>query len=477
MRMKPVPLIAALVAATSMMTACLNNDYEISYSSESSITGFSIGTLYIDKMGTDENGDDSAYIDTITFSDYYFTIDQSTRTIENKDSFPVGTYTDKVVTSITYDSGSGILFYRPNGSSSDTIWTSTDSIDFTEPLEFRVYLYNGLIGSPYTIKLNVHQVEPDTITWKDIDITFNEGNLTKQKALYAEGCLYVFGEDGSGNPVIEYTDISDEDPDGWTSIDVSGTTVKPYSAISWNGLIYFLNESGELQTLDPYDNSIASVQGITETFSQLIGADDTKEMLYAITDNDTVGCLTADGIWTSDGSQPENLASISSQRISSYTEALSYNQNITRTTILCNNPGTCEPDSAAVVYQRLSNEDEWLEVLQNEPMPDLENVVMMYYDEQLYAFGGPSSYSSSAIKDAFYGFYISGDLGLAWLLATECLYFPEDFANRYTGNEGNFSAASSPEIGTSKGNFIWIIWEDGNISRGRINRLGFDSKW
>ncbi len=476
--MKLVPLIAAFAAATSVITSCLNNnDYEISYSSESSITGFSIGTLYIDKVGTDQNGDDSAYIDTITFSNYYFTIDQSTRTIENKDSFPVGTYTDKVTTSITYDSGSGLLFYRPNGSSSDTLWTSTDSIDFTEPLEFRVYLYNGLIGSPYTIKLNVHQVEPDTITWKDFSLTFNSGNLTYQKALYANGCIYVFGKDESGNAAIEYTEISDENPDRWTSIEMSETTLKPYSAISWNGEIYFLNESGELQMLDTYDNSITSVEGVTETFAQLIGGDDTKEILYAITDDNIVGNLSADGIWTSDDSQPENLADIVSQRISSYSEALSYNQNITRMTILCNNPGSNTPDSAAVVYQRMSSEDEWLEVIQNQPMPNMENIVMVHYDDQLYAFGGPSTYSGSIAQDAFYAFYNSADYGLAWLETTECMYFPEDFASRYTGNEGNFSAASSPEIGTSKGNFIWIIWENGNISRGRINRLGFDSKW
>ena len=33
------------------------------------------------------------------------------------------------------------------------------------------------------------------------------------------------------------------------------------------------------------------------------------------------------------------------------------------------------------------------------------------------------------------------------------------------------------ENGTSRGNFIWIVWEDGSISRGRINRLGFTPKW
>lgn len=156
MKIKFLPLIVVFFAATSIMTSCLDNDVEqMTYTSETSITGFSLGTLNIDRVGKDKNGEDSAYTDTLNCSKYPFTINQMTREIENKDSLPYGTHIDKVITNITYDAG--ILVYRPKGADKDTIWTSTDSIDFSEcittPVEFKVYAYSGAIGKAYRVKL------------------------------------------------------------------------------------------------------------------------------------------------------------------------------------------------------------------------------------------------------------------------------------------------------------------------------------
>ena len=101
------------------MTSCLDNDVEqITYTSETSITGFSLGTLNIDRIGKDKNGLDSPYVDTLDCSNYPFTINQLTREIENKDSLPYGTHIDKVITNVTYDAG--ILVYKPKGAEKDT---------------------------------------------------------------------------------------------------------------------------------------------------------------------------------------------------------------------------------------------------------------------------------------------------------------------------------------------------------------------
>lgn len=57
MKIKFLPLIAVLFAATSIMTSCLDNDVEqITYTSETSITGFSLGTLHIDRVGKIRTG-------------------------------------------------------------------------------------------------------------------------------------------------------------------------------------------------------------------------------------------------------------------------------------------------------------------------------------------------------------------------------------------------------------------------------------
>lgn len=483
MKIKFLPLIAVLFAATSIMTSCLDNDVEqITYTSETSITGFSLGTLHIDRVGKDKNGLDSPYVDTLDCSNYPFTIDQINRTITNKDSLPVGTYIDKVITSITYDAG--MLAYKPKGSERDTIWTSTDSIDFTDPVEFKVYAYSGVEGKPYTITINVHKQEPDTISWKKFDTQlFNAGNLSEQKAVYANGKVYVFGKNGNGTH-IEYSDVSNDNPRSWVPVASTPANIDTYSATVCAGYIYFLaGTDKQLYKLDANSNEITSVG--TETFEMLIGGNDIKSELYAVKGGKSG--IYKENTWTEDA-DPFTLFPAGKPFFSNTTTA-SYNSNITSTVALCYNQGTTANDTTALVFNRMSSENKWEERIQNLPLPNLENVTMIYYDGKLYAFGGGSK--KPEVKP-FSQFYCSTDNGLCWRPVTECMAFPAEvpdpekpnkeyinFPNLYDTHHGNYSCAVTPKLEneTYRGNFIWIVWEDGSICRGRINRLGFTPKW
>lgn len=480
MKIKFLPLIAVFFAATSIMTSCLDNDVDqITYTSETSITGFSLGTLHIDRVGKDKDGKDSAYVDTLNFSDYPFTINQLTREIENKDSLPYGTHIDKVITSVTYDAG--ILVYKPKGAEKDTLWTSTDSIDFSgdtysmstiTPIEFKVYAYSGAIGQAYKVKINVHQQVPDTIAWKKFDNSFSNGNLSKQKAVYANGKVYVFGKNGN-NTHIEYSDVSDDNPDSWTPVTINITDVDTYSATAWAGNIYFLagaTNDKQLYKLSVTTNEIELVS--TETFEMLIGGNDIKSELYTVKGGKSG--IYKENTWTEDA-DPFTLFPTGKPFFSNTTTA-SYNSNITSTVALCYNQGTTANDTTALVFNRMSSENKWEERIQNLPLPNLENVTMIYYDGKLYAFGGESK--KPEVKP-FSQFYCSTDNGLCWRPVTECMAFPSEFSELYTAHNKNYSCAVTPKLesGTSRGNFIWIVWEDGSISRGRINRLGFTPKW
>ena len=478
MKIKFLPLIAVFFAATSIMTSCLDNDVDqITYTSETSITGFSLGTLHIDRVGKDQNGEDSAYVDTLNCSDYPFTINQLTREIENKDSLPYGTHIDKVITSITYDAGA--LAYRPKGADTDTLWTSTDSIDFSgdtysmstiTPIEFKVYAYSGAIGQAYKVKVNVHQQIPDTIAWKKFDNSFSNGNLSKQKAVYANGKVYVFGKNGN-NTHIEYSDVSDDNPDSWTPVTINITDVDTYSATAWAGNIYFLagaTNDKQLYKLSVITNEIELVS--TETFEMLIGGNDIKSELYAVKGGKSG--IYKENTWTEDADPFTQFPA--GKPFFSNTTTASYNSNITSTVALCYNQGTTANDTTALVFNRMSSDNKWEERIQNLPLPNLENVTMIYYDGKLYAFGG----GYKEIKP-FSQFYCSTDNGLCWRPVTECMAFPSEFGTLYTTHHSNYSCAVTPKLenGTSRGNFIWIVWEDGSISRGRINRLGFTPKW
>lgn len=480
MKIKFLPLLAVFFAATSIMTSCLDNDVEqITYTSETSITGFSLGTLHIDRVGKDKNGEDSAYVDTLDCSNYPFTIDQINRIITNKDSLPVGTYIDKVITNITYDAG--VLAYKPKGSDNDTIWTSTDSIDFTEPVEFKVYAYSGVEGKPYKVTINVHQQEPDTISWKKFDNNpFSAGNLlSEQKAVYANEKVYVFGKKNDETTCIEYTKVINvsgenglkDNPTSWTPIENLPLNIDTYSATVCAGNIYFLAETNkQLYKLDANSNKITSVG--TETFEMLIGANEIKSELYAVKGGKSG--IYKENTWTEDA-DPFTLFPTGKPFFSNTTTA-SYNSNITSTVALCYNQGTTANDTTALVFNRMSSDNKWETRMQNLPLPNLKNVTMIYYDGKLYAFGGESV--KPEVKP-FSQFYCSTDNGLCWRPVTECMAFPAEFSTLYTTHHGNYSCAVTPKLenGTSRGNFIWIVWEDGSISRGRINRLGFTPKW
>lgn len=478
MKIKFLPLIAVLFAATSIMTSCLDNDVEqITYTSETSITGFSLGTLNIDRIGKDQNGEDSAYVDTLNCSDYPFTINQLTREIENKDSLPYGTHIDKVITSITYDAGA--LAYRPKGADTDTLWTSTDSIDFSgdtykmstiTPIEFKVYAYSGAIGQAYKVKVNVHQQIPDTIAWKKFDNSFSNGDLSKQKAVYANGKVYVFGENGRTH--IEYSDVSDDNPKPWVKItDNVPADIDTYSATACAGYIYFLaGTNKQLYKLDVNSNEITSVGA--ETFEMLIGGNDIKSELYVVKGGKSG--IYKENTWTEDANS-FTLFPVGKPFFSNTTTA-SYNSNVTTTVALCYNQGTTANDTTALVFNRMSSDSKWETRMQNLPLPNLKNVTMIYYDGKLYAFGGESV--KPEVKP-FSQFYCSTDNGLCWRPVTECMAFPAEFSELYTAHSKNYSCAVTPKLEseTSRGNFIWIVWEDGSICRGRINRLGFTPKW
>lgn len=483
MKIKFLPLIAVLFAATSIMTSCLDNDVEqITYTSETSITGFSLGTLNINRIGKDKNGLDSHYVDTLDCSNYPFTIDQINRIITNKDSLPVGTYIDKVITNITYDAG--VLAYKPKGSDHDTIWTSTDSIDFTEPVEFKVYAYSGVEGKPYKVTINVHQQEPDTISWKKFDNSFSAGSLSEQKAVYANGKVYVFGKNGNGTH-IEYSDVANDNPSPWVPVtDNIPSNIDTYSATAWAGNIYFLARGTNDKQLYKLNVTTDKIEPVgTETFEMLIGGNDIKSELYVVKDGESG--IYKESPWTKDTDPFTQFKA--GQPFFSNTTTASYNSNITTTVALCYNQGNTANDTTALVFNRISSDNKWEERMQNLPLPNLENVTMIYYDGKLYAFGG----GYGEIKP-FSQFYCSTDNGLCWRPVTECMAFPAEvpdtenpnreyinFPDLYDTHHGNYSCAVTPKLEneTYRGNFIWIVWEDGSICRGRINRLGFTPKW
>ncbi|MDH6306086.1 hypothetical protein M2459_002770 [Parabacteroides sp. PF5-5] len=96
-----------------------------------------------------------------------FTIDQLNGKIFNLDSLPYGTEIEKVSCKLTYVTGVlGTEVTMEVVPDSSFYWNGSDSLDFSKPVKFKTYAYDGVTTKTYTAWVNIHQVDPDSMVWE-----------------------------------------------------------------------------------------------------------------------------------------------------------------------------------------------------------------------------------------------------------------------------------------------------------------------
>ena len=461
MKIRILPsLVAGIMTATFFLSSCLGNDYEeIEYPSTSSITSFSIGTLHQTFYVKSSEGEDSVYTDTISYADVPFTIDQINRKIYNKDSLPKDVDITRVVASISADYAA--VYYVKNNK--DTIWTTADSLDFSKPVTFKVMTFNPTLnqfdfGASYEVSVNVHKLNPDSLVWKHFENNKFANNIvyTKQKAVYTNESLYVFGETADGSVKANKTSVERGNISSWNEITLpAGTNI--YSATAFNNNVYFV-ANGELYFLENQITKVGNSTGLTN----LITVSNGKLLAYKGNENKVV---TID----SEGNELTESNFVNGNdlngRMSAISMPSSHNKDLWRTIVMTNNIGTSEADSTATVFSYISNDTEWVKYQPNNPTtcPNQGNISMITYDGKIYAFGEDFDY-----------FYTSNDNGLNWNQETGYMVFPSENKNgidKLTTYRGNGSYSAVVEENGNKGSFIWFIWEDGSATRALLNRL------
>ena len=160
MKIKFLSFIASFFMVSFVITSCLDDDNNIEYSPDATIHAFAL--------------------DTAGLGSYKFTIDQLSREIYNEDSLPVhaDTIIDKILIK-TLTTASGVVTMKDK-SGNDSVININDSIDLREDLTIKVWSTEALAGiSPnqtkeYTIKVRVHQHDPDSLRWKYINEIDNQ---------------------------------------------------------------------------------------------------------------------------------------------------------------------------------------------------------------------------------------------------------------------------------------------------------------
>lgn len=467
MKIRILPaLVAGVMATTAFLSSCLKSNYaEIDYPVESSIKAFSIGTLRQTIYGKDSEGNDSIYTDTISYAHVPFTIDQINRQIYNKDSLPKEVDVTRVLASISADNAS--IWYK-NKYDRDSLWTSADSLDFTNEVTFKVLAYselqnNFVFGKPYTVKVNVHKLNPDSLVWKHFgDKKFAEGvTFTEQKAVYMNEDLYVFGKTGNSVKVFK-AHVLRGNIDGWEEIIPTNTqNINIYSATAFNNDIYYVADAnGKLYNLLNNPGQVGSLEGLSNLISVSNG---NRNLLAYNKTNNKVITINANGEAVTDGESSFVKDNTLPERFSAISTKSTHNSTIWRTVVMANNP--IETGTTANVFSYISSDKVWTKFQPNNPTtcPNQGNISMISYDGKLFAYGEDFDY-----------FYSSTDNGLNWKKEEDYMIFPTENKNGIDKlttyrNEGSYSTVV--EDNGNKGSFIWFIWKDGTATRTCLNRL------
>ena len=398
----------------------------------------------------------------VTFSavDYEMTINQRTNNIENRDSLPYGSQLSRVIATIHFDGST--LAYREKGSNSEwTSYNATDSLDLTKPLELFLTSNDNQSSRIYTLKVNVHQQEGDSLFWKQCDNNVAElTDMTDMKAFVLNNKLFVLGQKASGITLAERS--STEAEGEWTETPVTDlpATTDIQTLRQYEDMLYLSTNDGSI--FSSADAKGWRQEGSTYS-APLKLVEKTEKYYYAISEGKILRSADAT-TW-----EEETLDTDATMLPTTDIRALSVEQaNGNNRIILVGQSGNSDN---AVVWNKMWNDSEQEENAEwvyfpithdnNIPCPRLEYLNLLSYDGKCIAFGGASIDNS---KKALETMYVSQDYGITWRPDKE-----HRMPVELKGIEGCITSTVDENY------FIWII-TNAQVWRGRLNRLGFEQQ-
>ena len=167
-----------LVISILMLSSCLkDNEVNTVYYEDTALSSFSLGTLKCTVHTKSSTGEDSTYTANVVGSSFAFSIDQQRGLVYNLDSLPQNTDVSRAICTATVKNAGSILInlHTKDGQrDSLVLYSSTDSIDFSKPVEFRVYNQSGSSFRKYMVEVRVHQQNGDDFHWSQASLTDDE---------------------------------------------------------------------------------------------------------------------------------------------------------------------------------------------------------------------------------------------------------------------------------------------------------------
>lgn len=455
---KGLILLYSLVCTLFIFSSC-SDDEETVLSNDCYMSSFSLGNIKRLVHITTAAGNDSSYYVTYNGSYYTMVIDQRNNTICNTDSLPVESKTDAILVTAA---SSGTIIYRYSNESGENwlSYSSSDSIDFTRPLIFRVVSADGTATRDYTIKLNVHKQDGETFTWNEMSNNAEWNNANQIKSIIRNEKIYVYAQNGTQTSLYS-SDLTDGK--NWTAIQTNNCENAILSSLtSFKDKLYMSCTDGSIITSADGSNWTTCT---TAADVSLLTAN--NRSIYGLRNGQIV--RSSDVLSWTDETLDDNADKLPTQDIA----AIAYTQEngIERVLMLgSRNPSVFNEDTAAVVWSKsispyLEEGNKWAyfpwSVYNSNICPQLKSLNLVEYNHNLLALGGSSLNGTHQALD---NLYVSYDNGISWETNTtyalpESLKNTSELITAVTDNEYN----------------LWIF-AGSKIWKGRLNKLSFNNK-
>lgn len=352
-------LILFLVACLCL-SACSGSD-DVTYgegSSDCYISAFTLGQLRRTVHTTSSTGQDSTYMISFSGSLYPTVIDQRQQTITNAEPLPMNTRVSAVVVTVT---AQGTVVYAPTPITETTEWkayATTDSIDFTTPVAFRVYANDGKgTYRQYTASLNLRQEEAGSFAWHQETTLSELAGRTQVKLLNFNEQLVVFSTDADGRLHCN--------GQPWADLSCTGAEGCELNTLQvFDEQLWMTTQEGALLTSVDGIDWIVVPQGVDRPLHLLAA---TELALYACTPTTEEGTSWRH-LYSIDGTEWYPIGMEASERFTACLASVSYMQDNGNVRILMAAPPTEAADTTLYVWSLLEMlDDAWISFT-NQPL-------------------------------------------------------------------------------------------------------------
>lgn len=444
----------ALVAATLSLSSCLSSDETVvEYTNDTAITSFSLGKL--GRYTKTTAGKDTLIADKVNGANYKFYIDQVNRQIYNVDSLPTKTRTAAVLATISSKNSSPIFIMHkncPEKIDSAKYYSSTDSIDFSQPRMVRVYNNSLNAYVTYTVKVNVHQQEGNEFNWQ-AKAQLNEqlAALSDLKVLALGSHIYVFGKTLGGMKIYK---SAASDGNNWAEVTANQTFAAAdyQNAVQMGNQLYILSDGKVYASADAVTwNQV----GEDSQLKQLVGA--SSKYLYAFTATGIAVSKDNGATWAAQKMDAE-LSLLPTQNLSMNVSTIASVKNVENVLLLGTRDASYR-DTIATLWNHVADysanasESAWnyieYDAYQSGKMPMMDQVLVCGADSGFVALGSNGKW------------YKSKNNGLTWGVDT-LVTMPAGFS------------AATQRFGfcRDKDNFYWVV-RNGSVWKGRFNKDGW----